>query len=70
MLVQLLQRAKQPFAHVGLDCRRRLAPADDFGGSEIHGDDFGVRAAEIDEKSERVQGSMDQRILESEEVRS
>ena len=50
------QSLNEAFADVGVDRGGGLAATDDLGGAKIHSNDFSVRAAEIDEEGERIQG--------------
>jgi len=46
----------EALAHIGVYRGGGLAATDDLGGAKIHSNDFSVRAAEIDEEGERIQG--------------
>ena len=54
-LVQQRQRAQQAFTYIRRYGRRRLAPANDLGLSQIDSGNLGKSTAEIDEDGERTQ---------------
>ena len=63
IFVQRDQSLNETLAHVGVYRRCSLAPSDHFRSAEIHGNDFCIGAAEIDEEGKGVQANKSSELL-------